>query len=622
MAYATAQLFGKLLKKYRLRAEFNTLMELGDTLAEKGHLFEDSTLSKWQTGKRTPDRKTLLALLEILIEKGGVSALSEANQLLEAANQGFLTQTEINVLPFSKSLGAPSSHPCQTPRATPFFVGRNGEITRIRKILESERSPLIALCGPGGIGKTALAIEVARLFKAHFPDGILWSKIEVANPMSVLAKIALSFNRDVSALKDLDSRSEIVRSILSSKKALLIFDDVKSSSQIRSLLPGDTPSTVVITSRNSDLEIFAQAHVFNLETFSPKETLCLFSRKLSPRWVLQNKREAEKIGALVGYLPLALNIILTKIANAKNEPVVNLAQELEKEKVRLEMLSSEDISARSSFELSYASLSPRLKIVFENLAVFGGEDFSLEAVSKVCESSLPETKHQLQELAVKSLIQAKNNDRFNLHPLLKLFAQEKLMRKKPFKRAVAFYLDLLEKATKEEQPTAAESVFGEIENILALAFWCYENKELEDFISFWRKASKFIAEAGLWAELEKIGTLIYQCCHVPRHQKVKSECCIGTLSWISFWKGDFKSAERWAHEGLEIAKKIKNQYLMALAENRLGYIAYHQKEHRKAEALLESSLSRFKKLKDQPQVAKTLLYLNYLPFQQPKHSSV
>ena len=93
------------------------------------------------------------------------------------------------------------------------------------------------------------------------------------------------------------------------------------------------------------------------------------------------KMDIERIGKVLGFLPLALNIILTKIRQGKNESVSELTKILEREKSRLELLACEEISIRSSFEISFTTLDEKLKRLFESLAVFSGEDFSQEAAS-------------------------------------------------------------------------------------------------------------------------------------------------------------------------------------------------------------------------------------------------
>jgi hypothetical protein len=87
--------FGALFKKYRLKAEFETLSEFGDALAEEGFIYEDSIFSHWQRGDRIPkDRKVLLKLIKFFIQKGSITQIEEANLFLESANQGYMTIEE------------------------------------------------------------------------------------------------------------------------------------------------------------------------------------------------------------------------------------------------------------------------------------------------------------------------------------------------------------------------------------------------------------------------------------------------------------------------------------------------------------------------------------------------
>lgn len=91
--------FGELFKKYRLRSEFSTLSQFGNALAQEGFIYEDSIYSHWQKNVRVPkDRKLLLALVKIFIEKGGITKTIEANSFLNSAGQGYLTKEEIEIV--------------------------------------------------------------------------------------------------------------------------------------------------------------------------------------------------------------------------------------------------------------------------------------------------------------------------------------------------------------------------------------------------------------------------------------------------------------------------------------------------------------------------------------------
>ncbi|NMB84082.1 HD domain-containing protein [Candidatus Roizmanbacteria bacterium] len=87
--------FGALFKKYRLRSSLTTLKEFADSLAKKGFAFDKSLFSHWQKNIRIPkNRKLILAIIQMLIEEGGISSLKDINAFLESADQGYLTDEE------------------------------------------------------------------------------------------------------------------------------------------------------------------------------------------------------------------------------------------------------------------------------------------------------------------------------------------------------------------------------------------------------------------------------------------------------------------------------------------------------------------------------------------------
>jgi putative hydrolases of HD superfamily len=88
--------FGELFKKYRLKSEFSTLTQFGNALSQEGFIYEDSIYSHWQKNVRVPkDRRLLLSMIKIFIERGGILTIRDANLFLESTGQGYLTQDEM-----------------------------------------------------------------------------------------------------------------------------------------------------------------------------------------------------------------------------------------------------------------------------------------------------------------------------------------------------------------------------------------------------------------------------------------------------------------------------------------------------------------------------------------------
>jgi len=92
--------FCQLFKRYRLRAEFETLTKFGHALAKEGRVYDDSLFTMWQNGKRTPkDRKLVLTIIKIFIERGGINSIEEANEFMASTGLGFLTTQENQIIP-------------------------------------------------------------------------------------------------------------------------------------------------------------------------------------------------------------------------------------------------------------------------------------------------------------------------------------------------------------------------------------------------------------------------------------------------------------------------------------------------------------------------------------------
>ena len=91
--------FGELFKKYRLRAEFASLSEFANAFSQKGYFYDLSIFSHWQKGERVPTRRAILiALVALFTERGSMCTIQEANEFLESAEHGYLTEKEQSIL--------------------------------------------------------------------------------------------------------------------------------------------------------------------------------------------------------------------------------------------------------------------------------------------------------------------------------------------------------------------------------------------------------------------------------------------------------------------------------------------------------------------------------------------
>jgi putative hydrolase of HD superfamily len=134
--------FGILFRKFRLRAEFFTLSEFGESLSAEGFVYDDSVFSQWQKDKRIPkDRKLLLTIIKLFISRNGIASVKEANILLAAAGQGYLTESEIQSV--TKFPALSSSQLVPTKKIVKFMqvVGRSKRILRTGWVREKVTHP-------------------------------------------------------------------------------------------------------------------------------------------------------------------------------------------------------------------------------------------------------------------------------------------------------------------------------------------------------------------------------------------------------------------------------------------------------------------------------------------------
>jgi len=606
--------FGSLFKRFRLKSEFETLTSLADALAESGLIFENSTLSRWQNGSRIPkNRKILKTLISLFVKHGGISNLEQANLLMESTGLGSLTNQE------KKSLAKDSlliTSPFQSPVELEYFVGREEEIRIIsQKLINSGNSDkAIAICisGLAGIGKTALAINIAHRMRLFFPDGVLWSRIDTSNPNDILNKIAFTFKENINNIKSLETKAEIVRSLLYNKKFLLIFDNVEKDQQLKFLIPNAPCCSLLITTCNKNVAKNLNPENFSLKGFSNKETYQLFNKIIGAK-LLKNK-EIKDISKTLGFLPLALSIIARKIKDLPVWRTKSILKNLSDEQQRLNELNLENIGIRSSFNASFKNLNLKLKEIFPGLAVFSGEDFSVEALASINKLSVNKGEELLEKLANYSLVERSSKKRYRLHPLIKLFAQELIKDKKFYLAACSYYLNSFFK--KRQKNKLYSFITSELENILGLFKWCLKNKENKLVIKLWDYVGPFLWDCGYWNEVYINGKKVCKIAKAEKNTIAEVNCLLKQLCWVSYWQHNIKEAEVYANKGLQLAKKLKDNYLVAFSYKRLGMIYKGKGLLKKAAKILKKALKFFERFEKRNDVLDILTYLGHIYLEQ------
>lgn len=319
----------------------------------------------------------------------------------------------------------------QLPLEAPYFTGREELVSQVEKLLTdaSEGVPIVAVSGPPGAGKSALAIHVAHRIGSAFPDGQWYVHLAGASdrardPEAVLAELLVTSGVPRSEVPDgLDARSALLRSRLAGRQVLVVLDDAGTAEQVRPLLPGTPQSAVLITSRSAlgGLTALAGAHRLVIGQLEPEESALLLARLLGGQ---QPGDEADALAELCGHLPLALRIAASNLAVRPGTGLQHYLDELRAgdRLAQLAVAGDPDAAVRNAFDRSYRALDDETARLFRLLGVIPGPDFTSELAAAVTLST--ETARQLELLAEANLVQRYRAGRFQFHDLLRLYASE------------------------------------------------------------------------------------------------------------------------------------------------------------------------------------------------------
>lgn len=325
--------------------------------------------------------------------------------------------------------------PRQLPADLNDFAGRSSEVSRLCEALANRAvgSPgstaIAAITGPGGIGKTALAVHTAHLSADGFPDGQLYVELagtsaDPAVPADVLARLLRDLDvpaEDVPGTAD--ERAARYRSLLAGRRMLVVLDDAKNAAQVRPLLPGSAGCGVLVTSR-ARLADLDGLRLVDLPELEPDEGRGLFAGIVGAGRAAAEPEATERIIRSCAGLPLAIRIAASRLTARPGWSIEDMAGKLAAEQDRLTELRSGDMAIRACFMLSHSCLTPGQARAFSLLGLAPAGTFELAAAAALVGLGPAAAEAVLDELTDAHMLESPHPDRYKLHELLRLFATE------------------------------------------------------------------------------------------------------------------------------------------------------------------------------------------------------
>ena len=537
------------------------------------------------------------------------------------------------------------------------FVGREKEVAAAKELLLRQDVHLITITGPGGIGKTRLAVQVASGLIENFPGGTHFV------PLSSLSDPGLIASTVVQTLGIRESGGQSPLEILREKlqdslraPMLLLLDNfehlIQAASTVAEFLAISPNLKILVTSREA-LRVYGE-HEFPVpplalpdsrstpavEVLSQCPAVSLFVQRavaVKPDFSLnqENALAVAEICARLDGLPLAIELAAARIKILSPSSMqTRLASRLQLLTGGARDLPQRQQTLRAAIDWSYDLLSPGEQRLFQRLSVFAG-GCNLEGIEAVCDTQGDLGLNLLDCMASmvdKSLVQlvepAMDECRFVMLETIREYALEKLQasgEKALTKRAHAAYcLVLAEEETTESSDAKGaewlERLTFEHDNFRAGIEWLIETGDAEWGLRLGAALFRFWEMREYFAEgRESLGRLLKLAgATAPTKARVRALFAAGVLT---LEQGDYTSADALIRESLNTARALGDKQCAAICLNALAVNAQHRDDCAGARALFEESLLLWRELGDQKAVARSLSNLANIVKSQGDYSS-
>ena len=530
------------------------------------------------------------------------------------------------------------------PQQLTRFIGRQRELEAVRSLVSQSR--LTTLCGAGGIGKTRLALEVARDSLDEYADGV-WL-VEFASisdshliPQTVASALDLREERGRSI-------TDAVTSYLKSRHLLLVLDNcehvIGAIAQLADVLLRNCPNLYVLATSREALAIAGET-LFRVPPLSLPDTATgldaaglgkheaveLFVervRAVRAAFVLNESNAAlvAKVCIHLEGIPLAIELAASRLK------VLSIEQIAARLGDRLKLLRGGSRTSLprhqtllAAIDWSYNLLSETEKTLFRRLSVFSG-GWTLEAAENVCVGEPVDRDNLLEMLSGlidKSMVLMDERDgqqRYRFMMTLLEYAQERLLQTQEaaaiYRAHAGFFSALVlegeSRSMSADEKTWLDRIKPEYDNIRLVLNWT-SKEEPEAGLRLAAGLWRFWYLNGYWEEGRRwLAQMLKR--QPASTDTVGRAKAINRLAAIAVMEGDGNTAQELATQALSMARDSAAHREAAFALNTQAIIAGEHCDFSAARALLEESLCIRRELGDQALTANTLNNLGILSF--------
>jgi predicted ATPase/DNA-binding XRE family transcriptional regulator len=625
--------FGSVLRHYRLAAALSQ-----ERLAARAGVSTDA-IRALERGRRTTPHPETIALLADALE-------------LSADDRAAFSAAATDTQPPTPSVDAPMpfAPPAALPAALTLLIGREREEAAVVRLLRRDRGRLVTLIGPGGVGKTRLAIQVAATLAPDYPDGVVFVDLSPATD----AALVPSFVARALGVREVGDRPilDAVVARLAGRQLLLVLDNFEqvedAAPVVATLLERCPRVAVLVTSRTPlrlraeqrflvpSLAIPASTQRLAVEEIAAYAAVRLFverARSIQPSFTLtaENAAAIATICAQLDGLPLAVELAAAKITMLP--PAALLAR---LSQIAMRMAGPRDLPDRqrtlhAAITWSLDLLSAAEQAIFAHVGVFMG-GFTLEAATAICatdEHSPLDVEVAIASLLDKSLLRTMEGDRdeprFRMLQTIRAHALERLTAMGAMgalRRAHgAFFAGLAADAEAHfrgaDESAWMERLARERDNLRAALVWYREADPAAGLGMaahlwyFWWVRGE-LDDGRRWLEhlLERMPD--------PTVTRTKGLLGAGVLA---MQQSDWRAASAHFAAGLALSRALGERALTAWFLRELGAMHSHRSDYAAARALLEEAVELGRALGDPRDLEASLLNLARIVRMQGEYAS-
>ncbi|MFL7795192.1 MAG: tetratricopeptide repeat protein [Anaerolineae bacterium] len=513
------------------------------------------------------------------------------------------------------------------PRPAHTLVGRDGLMGTLKQRLFSHSGlALAALSGLPGVGKTALAIELAYDpdVLAHFKDGILWIGLGQRPDVFALLDIwgrALGMpTQEIAELTTIEERARLVHISIGLRRMLLIIDDAWQAEAALAFKLGGPNCAHLLTTRIPEVAtVFSQDGAIVVHELEEDAGLALLEQ-LAPEAVRTEQAQARALVRAVGGLPLALTLMgnYLKKESLHNQPrrLRQAMEQLRRTKTRLQIAQPQpllgrcpdipvgiSVSLETVIRVSDEAIDKKAQDTLQALSVFPSKpnSFSEESALAVADT-LPKS---LDILLDHGLLEDSGEGRYALHQAIADYARMRLAEYSGFQKAVcermvSYFVRYAESHEKDYAALEPES-----ENISAALRIAFEREICVEFARGANAFCSFLEAKGLYESAQALLTQTEQVVQSMEntHSLVTT---LRNLGVMSQHLGDYTQAEAYLQNGLRMAHETgETANIVPFLEN-LGKVAFNCGDYARAEAHYHEGLAFAQRMGDRESHASLL----------------